>query len=286
MPDAKADPGQDEEGPRTLQIDLQTSFGRIKGNLAVPPGSVRLSELAWNSMAIDEKLVGMAVASEARQGRQVSCTKGCGACCRQAVPLSPAEAFMIADVVASFPPERKQETLRRFAAAKEGLQARGFGDRSLGGTASEGEILDLGLDYFRLGIPCPFLEDESCSIHPSRPSACREYLVTSPASNCSEPGVKPIQGVPTAGSLTEALSKLSALVLGGEPRVIPMTLALEWAMENRDAGRERYDAAMLMAALVDFLGSPDAKNKPDPGNQTGSAAPEADPAAPEAGQAT
>ncbi|HKP95702.1 MAG TPA: YkgJ family cysteine cluster protein [Fibrobacteria bacterium] len=256
MPEAKDAAGREREAPRMLQIDLQTRFGRIKGNLAVPPGSVRLPELAWNAMAIDEKLIGMAVASEARQGRQVSCRKGCGACCRQAVPLSPAEAFMIADVVSAFPPERKQRTLERFADAKERLRAGGFGDRSLGGGASEHEILDLGLDYFRQGIPCPFLEDESCSIHPNRPSACREYLVTSPAANCSEPGVKPIQAVPTAGSLTEALSKLSAMLLGGEPRVIPMTLALEWAMENREAGRERHDAAALMAALVEFLSAP------------------------------
>jgi Fe-S-cluster containining protein len=250
------------EGPRTLQIDLQTRFGRIKGNLAVPPGAVRLSELAWNAMAIDERLVGMAVASEAAQGRQVSCKKGCGACCRQAVPLSPAEAFMIADVVASFPPERKTETLKRFADAKERLQAGRFGDRSLDGTAKEEEILALGLDYFRLGIPCPFLVEESCSIHPNRPSACREYLVTSPASHCADPGANPVAAVPTAGSLTQALSKLSALALGGEPRVIPMTLALEWAMANREAGRERYDAAQLLAALVGFMGA-DESDGPD-----------------------
>ncbi len=264
MPEAKPAAGQDGEGPRTLQIELQTPYGSIKGNLAVPPGSVRLSELAWNAMAIDEKLVGMAVAAEAKQGRLVSCQKGCGACCRQAVPLSPAEAFMIADVVAAMPPDRKLATLGRFAAAKESLQAHGFGDRSLGGAASEEQVLGLGLDYFRLGIACPFLVEESCSIHPNRPSACREYLVTSPAAHCGDPANKPIQSVPTAGSLTEALSKLSALVLGGEPGVIPMTLALEWAMANREAGRERYDAAFLLASLVEFLGTTGGKEKAAP----------------------
>lgn len=254
MPEANDGADAPEAGPRTLQIDLETAFGRIKGNLAVPPGKVRLSELAWNAMAIDEKLVGMAVSAESRQGRPVSCAKGCGACCRQAVPLSPAEAFMIADLVASMPVDRKQRVLERFGDAGERLRSAGFGDRSLAGTASEGDILELGMDYFRLGIPCPFLENESCSIHPNRPSACREYLVTSPASHCSDPASNPVRAVPTAGSLTEALSKLSALVLGGEPKVVPMTLALEWAMANREAGRERYDAAALMAALVGFLG--------------------------------
>ncbi len=41
--------------------------------------------------------------------------------------------------------------------------------------------------YFHLGIACPFLEDESCSIHADRPISCREYLVTSPAVNCADP---------------------------------------------------------------------------------------------------
>ena len=261
MPQAEDQLGRESEAqgdgndkPRTLRIDLQTRFGRIQGNLAVPPGAVRLSELAWNAMNIDEKLVGMAVAAEAKEGRAVSCRKGCGACCRQAVPLSPAEAFMIADVVASFPAERKAMTLQRFAEARERLHAGRFGDRSLDSGAADEDVLALGLDYFRLGIPCPFLVDESCSIHPSRPSACREYLVTSPAEHCGDPGANPIRPVPTAGSLTGALSKLSALALDGEPRVIPMTLALEWAMENREAGRRRYDAAQLLAALVGFMG--------------------------------
>lgn len=257
MPEAEAAAGHDGQGPRTLQLELRTRFGVLKGNLAVPPGGVRLSELAWNSMAIDENLVRMAVAAEAKQGRPVSCRKGCGACCRQAVPVSPAEAFMIADIVASMPPDRKARILERFSAAAESLRSHGFGDRSLGGAASEDEVLGLGLDYFRLGIPCPFLEEESCSIHPNRPSACREYLVTSPAENCSDPGAKPIRPVPTAGSLTEAFSKLSALALGGEPRVMPMTLALEWAVANREAGREKYDAGALLAALVGFLSERD-----------------------------
>ena len=240
--------------PKTLEIDLQTRYGRVKGNLSVPPVPVRLAELAWNAMAIEERLIGMAVASESRQGRQVSCKKGCGACCRQAVPLSPAETWMIADVVATLPPDRKAQTLARFAAAKERLFEAGFGERSLE-RAGEEEVLKLGLDYFRLGISCPFLVDSACSIHPNRPSACREFLVTSPAENCSDPASVGVRSIPTAANLTEALSKLSALVLGGDPQSIPMTLALDWAEANREEGAKRYDASLLLTALVDFLGS-------------------------------
>ena len=42
-----------------------------------------------------------------------------------------------------------------------------------------------GLAWFQQGVPCPFLEEESCSIHPDRPLVCREYLVTSPPAACA-----------------------------------------------------------------------------------------------------
>ena len=56
----------------------------------------------------------------------------------------------------------------------------------------------LGLEYFKPQIPCPFLEDESCSIYAERPFVCREYLVTSPAENCTTLNEGTIEGVADA----------------------------------------------------------------------------------------
>jgi Fe-S-cluster containining protein len=238
---------------RLLHVDLQTPFGRLQGNLAVPAGEMRLAELAWNAMALDDRLIGMGVASETKQGRAVSCRKGCGACCRQAVPVSPAEAWMLSDLVASLPPQRRAQVLGRFEQAWERLREAGFAGRGLDASSTLADLLSVGLDYFRLGIPCPFLEDEACSIHPQRPSACRRYLVTSPPENCAALGLVPTAPVPQAHNLTEALSRLSATLLGGEPTVIPLTLALAWAEEHREEGARRYDAAALMTGLIELL---------------------------------
>ena len=38
--------------------------------------------------------------------------------------------------------------------------------------------------YYALRMPCPFLEDEHCTIYEERPAACRELLVTSAAELC------------------------------------------------------------------------------------------------------
>jgi Fe-S-cluster containining protein len=241
--------------PRTLRIDIRTRHGDLRGNLAVPPGEMRLAELAWNAMALDDRLVAMAEKAEAGEGRAVTCSKGCGACCRQAVPLSPAEAWMLADRVASLPPPRREEVLSRFAAVRLRLDEAGFGARSLSGAGREA-MQRLGIDYFRLGLACPFLEDESCSIHPHRPSACREFLATSDPAHCSDPGARPVRNVPMAVSLTDALSRLCAAVLGGEPTAIPLALALDWAAANAEDGRRRFDAAQLMGTLFEMLGKP------------------------------
>jgi len=238
--------------PRMLRIDIRTRFGALQGNLAVPPGELRLAEFAWNLLPLDDRLVGMAAQAEAKANRPVTCAKGCGACCRQAVPLSPAEAWMLADQVAAYPAERRETILARFAEARARLSAAGFGERSLAG-AGRAEMERLGVDYFRLGIPCPFLEDEACSIHAHRPSACREFLAVSPAEYCSDPGSRPVRNVPMAASMTDALSRLCASVLGGEPTTIPLTLALDWAAAHREEGRQRFDALLLMSAFFEIL---------------------------------
>ncbi len=51
------------------------------------------------------------------------------------------------------------------------------------------------------------------------------------------------------------------MILDTEPQVVPMTLALEWAAAHREQGRQRYDGAFLLGALVELLGSP-GRNQP------------------------
>ena len=249
--------------PAALDIDFQTPLGRLRGRLGVPPGPIRLAELAYNVLALDDQLVRMSVAAVEREGKGVSCRKGCGACCRQVVPVSPAEAWLLADLVRSFPPARQAHVVARFAEANGRLRGSAFAS-AYGGrrydvfASSMDAFLEMGLEYLRLGVPCPFLEDESCSIYAARPTVCREFLVTSPAAYCADPGRLPVESVPKAVSLTECLSKVSALVTGGEPQAIPLTLALDWAEAHRELGQRRYDAASLMVAFLRLLAPDDA----------------------------
>ncbi|MEZ5225858.1 MAG: YkgJ family cysteine cluster protein [Acidimicrobiales bacterium] len=99
----------------------------------------------------------------ARPEFPISCGPGCGACCRQAVPVTAAELRAVRAWLDGLPDDERMAHERRIAATKTRLDA----------ANAEAIGIENERAYFALGIACPFLVDESCSIHPARPLACR-----------------------------------------------------------------------------------------------------------------
>lgn len=180
---------------------------------------------------ITDQLTERATVREIAAGRAVTCRPGCAACCRQAVPLAAAEARDIAALVEGLPEERRGVVTARFVAARAALAAAGL-------TTVAAEVAGLdrpardayGRRYFRLGIACPFLDDENCSIHPRRPLACREYLVTSPAIHCADPSDATIVSVPLAGRPSGAVTRRGKEIEGHG--TVMLVDALAWAAEH------------------------------------------------------
>ncbi len=175
-----------------------------------------------------------------REGRRVSCRPGCGACCRQLVPITRIEARRLAELLEALPEPRRSVVHERFADAVRRLDEAGLLETlRRPETVAADERLPLGLAYFRLGIPCPFLEQESCSIHADRPLACREYLVTSPAENCANPGGGNIEGVAMPLRLSGCFARFTAAVGAGSAISVPLILAPEWAESHPDPSPAR-----------------------------------------------
>jgi hypothetical protein len=110
----------------------------------------------------------------------------------------------------------------------------------------------MSLEYFRLGITCPFLEDGSCSIYEHRPLVCREYLVTSPAAHCARQGdpTAPISMVPVSNT-----SHALALLPHDNPADLlrlPLTLALSWSASHPER-RDRLPGRVWMERFFDRL---------------------------------
>lgn len=183
------------------RAELQLAGEAVEVELTVPAGPVGLDDLLPVFQGLTDFL-----AERASAGRAISCGPGCGTCCRQMVPISQAEARGLARLVAAMPEPHQSRIQDRFHTAMLALDAAGLLadiDALREGTAEDFEAVGLG--YFRLAIPCPFLEAESCSIHPDRPLVCREYLVTSPAENCRDPAPERIARVRLPAKVSAAL---------------------------------------------------------------------------------
>lgn len=174
-----------ETGQSTATLRLAVGEISIAHAITVPNAAVP-------AIAVLPALQGVvnAVVGAAEAGREISCRKGCGACCRQLVPISRTEGEALLALVEAMPKERRKAVRARFAEAEAAIVNAGLAER---GARSDREM---SLAYFALGIACPFLEDESCSIHADRPLVCREYLVTSPAALCAGPAQEGVTPVP------------------------------------------------------------------------------------------
>lgn len=245
------------EPQQILAADLElTIAGRtLAVRLPVPTGKTDLRGLLPALRALMAGLCGVALDIAAGEGRHVSCRAGCGACCRQLVPLAGAEAHELAALVELLPPDRRATIQARFAAARSRLEAAGLWP-VLTGMA---EITDpkaaaaLGLDYFAQRIPCPFLEDESCSIHPDRPLACREYLVSSDPARCADPGGERVVPIKLDRRLAAAVARTGTA--DGRPHYVAMTALFEFVAAHPEVPPARDAGAILGEVLSHLTGS-------------------------------
>lgn len=233
--------------------NFSTPLGEVRADLAFAADTVALAEFARAAVGLASQGAALAESAAAREGRAVPCRKGCGACCRQLVPLSPGEALMIEGLVASLPEPRRNEILARFAAAERALREAGLAEPLLrldDPALDDAAHHDLARRYFALRLPCTFLENESCSIHDRRPAACREYSVITPAERCADPFNQAIETLPAPLQVKEALAGLAAQLLGGELQFIPLTLAFAWSRDHPEVAQRKWNAEELAAKFA------------------------------------
>ena len=206
--------------------------------MTVPATPVKPQRVLPVLQMLTNTLVSDRVEASRAAGEPISCKAGCGACCRQPVPITEVEVHHIAKLVEEMPEPRRSAVRQRFADAMEHFERIDWFDRlEAAGDGRPGEEVgsarerrvELALEYFREAVACPFLEDESCSIHPDRPLACREYVVTSPADNCSRPAPGSVRLLKLPGAPSRALARLGGPPQHGKSGTVIMIRALDLA---------------------------------------------------------
>jgi Fe-S-cluster containining protein len=230
----------------TGTVVLNVPGARMEMEITVPSGPTRPRRMLPVFQSLTEALVGVGIQNAEAEGRAISCRKGCGACCCQIVPLSEIEAHQIGEVLANLPEPRRAEVLARFEAAYEHFRAAGLLEKLESPERfSLGELQQFGLDYFRQGVSCPFLEEGSCSIYQDRPLACREYLVTSPAENCSQPTAQTVKTVEMPGKVSIALCRLTQDSTQRFIPWVPLILVPKWLASHTEEAAPRPGPEIL-----------------------------------------
>jgi Fe-S-cluster containining protein len=190
-----------------IGVELNARDWKMKTNIAAPAGRTRLIQLLPMANALADAVIGMAEQSLEKQGKKISCKKGCAACCRSMIPIAQVEARRVRELVESLPEAQRTQIKARFAEALRRLEQAGLLDRLRAREQwTDAENNQVQVQYFLQGLACPFLEDESCSIYADRPASCREFVVTSPAEKCSAPTNEDVHIVKLPFRVTSALA--------------------------------------------------------------------------------
>jgi Fe-S-cluster containining protein len=225
FPMAAPEPDQD---PETFSFSMKFGGEELSVSGQLPPHGAPATAMVPLFLGIGEALLAGSLRESGREGLVPSCGAGCGACCRQLVPISRTEAgYLRREILADLEGGHRRRVEQRIAVARERLESAGMLEElaALPEATDAAKRQALGLRYFLMGIACPFLENESCSIHPQRPLACREYLVTSPADHCASPGEGGVMPLNPRVKPSHALIRADAAATG-EAGWMPMISAL------------------------------------------------------------
>ena len=236
------------------QFTLQGEGFSLSLQAQVPAGPASQADLLPLARDIADAVVAQTQLAVQAAGQHITCRAGCGACCRSLVAISEVEARRLHSVVQALPAARRIAVHERFNQALSALQQAGLlpALRQWAGW-SDAEYRRQLTAYFAAGVPCPFLEDESCGIYAERPITCREFLVTSPARHCGELGSDQIRRVKLPVHMFNAVARwqprhaatptntAGPAVDGADAGAVaehwvPLVLALAWAEQPGDEG--------------------------------------------------
>jgi Fe-S-cluster containining protein len=203
--------GADAAETVSAEVRVKIDGEPVHLEIVVPAGATRLHQLMPVLHGLANLMAEVGTERAERSGQAITCRKGCGACCRQPVPVTDSEASALARLVSELPESRQREVRARFAAALERLDAAGLLETLRRPAAlDDADVGALAKSYFQLGIACPFLEEEACSIHAERPLSCREFLVTSGAEHCANASDHDVRRVPLPAESFRAVRAIDA----------------------------------------------------------------------------
>ncbi len=243
-----------------LNLSINTTSGEMHAQVDVPTGVIPITDIVPVLRSLGEQAQALEVSKTLQTGKTISCQKGCAACCQRImVPVSPPEAFGLAEMLKTLPQDHRERIEHRLTETLARLHTAGLLPllQDLAESPrqkSDAEVDPINRAYYALRIPCIFLENDACSIYEHRPAACREYLVTSPADLCQDTEKNSVEVLHIPLRAGTVLSVLWANLTGGPVRLMPLPVAFEWAETHQDLNTQTWKGGDLFHKAMDGLG--------------------------------
>ena len=224
-----------------FEVSLNTPAGQLTMPVEVPISFVPVTAIVPLMRRLSEQAQALEERKSIAAGHPISCRMGCAACCRMLVPVSAPEAFALKDMIQTLPDAHRARLMNNLSEARARLEQAGLLERLTDVAETTQPLTDeemepVNREYYALRMPCPFLENETCSIYEDRPAACRELLVTTSAELCQDMVKNEVQALPVPVRISTVLGALWSELVGGPARLIPLPIALDWA-ERHSAER-------------------------------------------------
>lgn len=194
----------------TAKFNLKIVDDVLPMEATVPDARINALEMIPVFQNLTNQTVAYSIDLTERKGKKISCKAGCGACCKQPVPVTLLEAEYLNRLIMNMPEKQQQKVRAGFAHTIKTVTEAGLLEdlENISDLATE-QKRRLAKEYFELGLECPFLENQSCGIYQHRPLQCREFLVTSDPRFCAELDPEGIEHVEQPISMASALRQLS-----------------------------------------------------------------------------
>lgn len=234
----------------SIRLSIPVEGYRVRADVSVPAGCIRAAELLPVHREISKAVTEAVVAREVRAGATISCRKGCSACCKRLyVEVTEAEAYRLQDTIGALRDDHRRRVDARFAEIRKRVLKAGLYDEMLRTNLEEGDIRErLSLAFYEQNLACPFLEQDACSIYEERPLACREYLVTSPAEECSRPAAGHVRRIPWPWPTFEFAMRMTRRALD-KARLVPLALLPDWIAQNPEPAASKSGVELLMRSF-------------------------------------
>ena len=240
----------------TANFNLKIGDDVLPIEASVPDAKTSALELIPVFQQLTNQIVAHSIELTERQGKTISCKAGCGACCKQPIPVTLLEVEHLNRVVKRMPEQKQKRVRATFSHHLKAVTDAGLLEKLKSVSSLEtGQKHQLAKDYFKLGLDCPFLENQSCGIYQDRPLECREFLVTSDPRHCAELDPQGIEHIERQMWMSSALRKLSIDSQTSDDRGwVPMIFALELARSGRLRFKKKLGKEWLEAFIRHAIG--------------------------------